>query len=87
MQALSTLPKEHEHLSWDQALDFAFSSVICALKTSTHDGEPQTYAEAMSRPEEERKNWHKAALDGIQSLVENGTFELVQLPPGHTARV
>jgi hypothetical protein len=39
----------------------------------------------MSRPEAERKKWHKAALDEIQSLVENGTFELVQLPPGHKA--
>ena len=82
---LEYLAKEHEHLSWDQALDFAFSSVICALKTSTHDGEPNTYAEAMSRPEEERKKWHKAALDEIQALVENGTFELVQLPPGRKA--
>ena len=45
---LEYVAKEHEHLTWDQALDFTFSSVIYALKTSTHDGEPQTlldYAE------------------------------------------
>ena len=39
----------------------------------------------MQRPAEERKLWHKAAVDEIQSLVDNGTFELVKLPPGHKA--
>ena len=29
--------------------------------------------------------WLKAAQDEIQSLVENGTFELVRLPPGRKA--
>ena len=75
----------HQHtdyLSWDEALGYAFNTSEHALKTSNHDGEPETYAEAMSRPEEERKLWHKAALDEIQALIDNGTFELVQLPPG-----
>ena len=38
----------------------------------------------MQRPGEAEK-WYKAALEEIQSLVENGTFELVQLPPGRKA--
>ena len=73
------------YLTWDQALEYAFSTSHHALKTSNHVGEPESYAEAMTRPEEERKHWHKAALDEIQSLIENGTFELVQLPPGRKA--
>ncbi len=32
---------------------------------------------------DEHDKWLKAAQDEIQSLIENGTFELVQLPPGH----
>jgi len=39
----------------------------------------------MTRPSPERDHWHKAALDEIQSLLDNGTFELVQLPPGRKA--
>src|SRR3984957_14950368 len=67
----------HQHsdyLSWDEALGYALNTSEHALKTSNHDGEPETYAEAMSRPEEERKLWHKAALDEIQALIDNGTF-------------
>ncbi|TFY64067.1 hypothetical protein EVJ58_g2864 [Rhodofomes roseus] len=33
----------------------------------------------------ERGKWLKAAQDEVQSLVQNGTFELVQLPPGRKA--
>ena len=39
----------------------------------------------MLRTPEERDKWLKPAQDEIQSLVENGTFELVQLPPGRKA--
>ena len=39
----------------------------------------------MKRPPGERNHWYKAALDEIQSLIENGTFELVELPPGRKA--
>ena len=34
---------------------------------------------------DEHEQWLKAAQDEIQSLVENGTFELVRLPPGRKA--
>ncbi|KDQ49143.1 hypothetical protein JAAARDRAFT_201114 [Jaapia argillacea MUCL 33604] len=47
-----------------------------------HFGEPRTFHEAMQRPEEERDKWFKAASEEIQSLIDNGTFELVCLPPG-----
>ena len=39
----------------------------------------------MQRSAEEKAKQHKAALDEIQSLIENRTFELVQLPPGQKA--
>jgi hypothetical protein len=72
-----------DYLTIDQAMEYALSSVdSAAFKTSSHDGEPQTYREAMQRPTGEKEEWHKAALYEIQKLIENGTFELVQLPPG-----
>ena len=77
--------QHYAYLTWDEGVDYAFSTMESALKTSCHDGEPQSYAEAMALPEEERIKWHKAALDEIQALMDNGTFELVQLPPGRKA--
>ena len=71
-----------DYLTFDQALMYAGAD---AFKTSTHDGEPGSFHEAMERPSPERDHWYKAALDEIQSLLENGTFELVQLPPGRKA--
>ena len=47
------------------------------MKASQHDGEPNTFKQAMQRPEPERSHWYKTASDEIQSLVDNGTFELV----------
>ena len=42
-------------------------------------------AEVMNLAPDERERWLKAAQDELQSLIENGTFELVQLPPGRKA--
>ena len=50
-----------------------------------HFGEPKSISEVMQLAPDERSKWLKAAQDEIQSLVENGTFELVQLPPGRRA--
>lgn len=75
------------HLDLDEALEFAFNSGECAsaLKASSHDNEPRTFREAMQRPPAESVLWQDAAMKEIQALVENGTFELVQLPPGRKA--
>ena len=70
--------QHYAFLTWDEAME-------CTFKTVCHDGEPESYDEAMSLPEEERLKWHKAAVDEIQALTDNGTFELVQLPPGRKA--
>ncbi|KZT28913.1 hypothetical protein NEOLEDRAFT_1225147, partial [Neolentinus lepideus HHB14362 ss-1] len=75
-----------EYWSWEDALDYAFESVVqTAFKGEEHTSEPQTFREVMQHPEEERQQWLKAAQDEIQSLVENGTFELVECPPGRKA--
>ena len=68
---------------WD-GMEFAFQAHQ-AMKASQHDGEPNTFKQAMQHPEPERSQWYKAASDEIQSLVDNGTFELVSLPPGKRA--
>ena len=42
-------------------------------------------SEVMALDPEERNKWLKAAQEELQSLVDNGTFELVLLPPGRKA--
>lgn len=76
-----------DHLTYNDALAFAFESVAeHALKASQkHFGEPRSISEVMQLVPEERDRWLRAAQDEIQSLVENQTFELVQLPPGRKA--
>ena len=76
-----------DFLPYDDALEFAFESVVQhAFKAEQeHFGEPKSISEVMQLAPDERSKWLKAAQDGIQSLVENGTFELVQLPPGRRA--
>lgn len=45
--------------------------------------EPQNYEEAIKGPE--REMWKAAMLDEYNSLMENGTWTLVELPAGRTA--
>ncbi|RVW11853.1 Retrovirus-related Pol polyprotein from transposon TNT 1-94 [Vitis vinifera] len=51
-------------------------SEFCALHV-----EPQTYKEAMSTPE--APYWQEAVNDEINSIMQNHTWELVNLPPGN----
>jgi len=68
----------YDYLIFDEAAEYA-------LKTSySHEHEPNTLREAMECPNE-GEHWYRAAMKEIQSLIENGTFELVQLPPGRKA--
>ena len=69
-----------EYLSLEEACDF-----VCCFKASTQDGEPRSFKEAIRRPGQEKQMWLEAALKEIQALVENGTFELVELPEGAKA--
>ncbi len=68
-------------LTLESAFDVAFSMLAphtaFATKSSPH-GEPRSFAEAMCTPEADQ--WYKAAETEIQGLMENGTWELVNLP-------
>ena len=45
--------------------------------------EPRTLAEALKRPDADK--WVAAALAEIEAHIQNGTWELTQLPPGKRA--
>ena len=44
------------------------------------EDEPQSFKEAMSSPE--APYWKKAINDEVESILQNNTWELVDLPPG-----
>ena len=64
--------------------DIAFLTILEAyefsFKSGAHDDSPNTYAEAMTHPDAQKH--HEAACDKTLSLLDNGTWELAQLPPG-----
>lgn len=64
-----------------EGLEFAHYEACC--KVAEHDDHPKTYAQAMLRPDAAK--YHEAAVKEIESLIENGTWELCKLPPGHKA--
>ena len=66
-------------------VDFAVpivDAIECAFSTSA-SLEPKSLAEAIVRPDGEA--WIAAALAEIEAHLENGTWELAQLPPGRRA--
>ena len=75
--------KHEDFLSYNEALEFAFNLVVQhTLKANQeHFGKPESISEVHKLPKDEQDCWLKAAQDEIQSLVENGTFQLVQLRP------
>jgi hypothetical protein len=71
----------------DLALELVFKQLVphtaFAAKKRTPLGEPNSFSEAMRRPD--ASMWYDAAATEIRALVENGTWELVKLPPGKKA--
>jgi len=65
----------------DSDAEAGFVEVQFAGTTSVAD--PRTYKQAMQGPDAVK--WHKAAQDEFISLESNGTWELVDLPPGAKA--
>jgi hypothetical protein len=59
------------------------ASAETALKAGTNDTYPRSFAEAMTRPDADL--YWQSAMDEIQALVDNGTWEATQLPPGRKA--
>lgn len=54
-----------------------------ALAANPDNVEPRTFAEAMKHPDADQ--WHQAAVQEIQALIEHGTFDVVDLPPDRKA--
>ncbi|PIL22297.1 hypothetical protein GSI_14985 [Ganoderma sinense ZZ0214-1] len=76
-----------DYLSYDEALEVSFKSVVeqASKVNQEHFGEPRSMSEVMALEPEECNKWLKAVQDELQSLVKNGTFKLVLLPPGRKA--
>jgi len=62
-------------------IDAGYTAVEFAGLASGAD--PRMYSEAMSSPD--ASHWKQATIDEINSLVANGTWEIVKLPPGKKA--
>jgi Reverse transcriptase (RNA-dependent DNA polymerase) len=50
---------------------------------SAIQSEPRTYRQSQSLPD--AKQWQEAAEDELKAHAENGTWEIVKLPPGQKA--
>ena len=62
--------------------EYADISVQHTAYRVTHIVEPQTYEQAQQSPQS--KEWLAAAENEYQSLIENHTWDLVELPPDRT---
>jgi hypothetical protein len=65
------------------ALEHAFLVVASALAAHGTQPEPKSFREAMKRPDVDM--WYQAAVKAVEAHMENGTWELAQLPPGRKA--
>lgn len=63
--------------------DLAFAHPATAYRIHATHEIPQTYQKAMKSPDAE--HWAEACASEIASLTDNGTYELVDLPPNRTA--
>ena len=76
-----------------QAMDFvcnvfvpesdAGDELAYGIVANQNDDLPESFIEAMTRPDGPK--WREATDGEIQSLIENGTWELVELPPDKKA--
>jgi hypothetical protein len=72
----SVYGKDDEHLSLPQALERAFAA-------RSDESEPRTLRDALKHPDADL--WYQAAVKEMEAHIENGTWELVKLPPGRKA--
>lgn len=75
-------PKPTEKLRQWKGLEAVVREEGSWKEISTLHKVPKTYQEAINC--EESEQWKKAILDEFNSLVENGTWEVVPLPEGRT---
>ena len=79
---------EHPAQSANQASDSCPyltlpEALECAYVSAAKSGYPKSYSEAMTLPDADL--YHEAACKEIDSLLENGTWELTTLPKGRKA--
>jgi hypothetical protein len=71
-----------EYIELPEAMERAFCTAIDA-KAVPSDAEPKSYHNAMHRPDSGL--WHQAMVRGMEAHFENGTQELIKLPPRRKA--
>ena len=80
-QTLQVASPQHHLLTQKQAIECLVTERC--LTVSASSTEPKSWREAMARPDRER--WLDAARSEIQAHIDNGTWELVELPSGRQA--
>jgi hypothetical protein len=80
-QGLCSVYEQDEFLDLDKAMERAFRATLA--KDRPADTEPKSFREAMSRPDGEL--WYQAMVKEMEAHLENGTWELVKLPPNRKA--
>ena len=70
-----------DDVTLSHALDLGFA--MHAMKASMPSSEPCTFVQAMRQPDKDK--WFDCAAKEIQSLLDNGTWELTRLPEGRKA--
>jgi hypothetical protein len=73
---------DNKYIEQPEAMERAFCAAIDA-KAVASDAEPKLYRNTMHRPDSEL--WHQAMVRKMEAHLENGTWELVKLPPGRKA--
>jgi hypothetical protein len=68
--------EDFEYLEFADAMEFAYEA-------RATPAEPRSFREAMKGPDSDK--WYQAASDEFQTLLDNGTWELVKLPHGRKA--
>jgi hypothetical protein len=74
---------EYELCEFNGALEHAFFAVSSALAAHGTQPAPKTFREAMKRSDADM--CYQAAVKEMEAHMENGTWELVQLPPRRKA--
>lgn len=76
---LSYMESDECEMTFIEAMDFVLTEM--ALKADTDSTtDPRTLKEALRRPDADK--WYQAALEEVESLVENGTFRVRERRPG-----
>ena len=70
---------DSDYLSYEDALNFALQSAA----DNGFPSEPEHWKDIKNRPDASK--WYAAAQEEFQALLDNGTFEPVQLPKGRKA--